>query len=252
MSRPTTASSTTSSSEHVAFAPPTVGSSRDPPLQPPRPMFFLDRKVHSVEEVSRDPFDTPAHSAPGTPRSQRDNPFSPPGSVIGMSIGGQGHISHGSRLQSSVSLQSSLRSTTDASVTALRPQLGVPRDSFMSPPAMSRRATAFDANTASRMSVAGPRSKRLRSSMLTSSPLKPWIGDKDTYMRVAYWLTYAVALVGVGVSIAQCFISWRNVKRVGNLCLIMEDNFDTFDTDYTWTHDVDMGGFGYVQSALSV
>lgn len=221
-------------------------------------MFFIDRKLEKVddgvEEVSRDPFRTPDGSVPGTPGSQRDNPFSPPGSVVNMSLDGQGHISQSSRMQSRVSIHSSLRSATDVatnSVNASRSRVSTLRDSFMSPPAMPRRATVFEANAASRMSVAGPRSKRLRSSMLTDDPHKPWIGETDKYMRIAYWLTYAVALLGIGASVAQCYVSWRNVKRVGNLCLIMEDNFETFDTGYTWTHEVDMGGFGYVRSALS-
>ena len=38
----------------------------------------------------------------------------------------------------------------------------------------------------------------------------------------------------------------RNVQKLGNLCLVMEDNFDTLDLQNTWTRDVNLGGFGYV------
>ena len=70
------------------------------------------------------------------------------------------------------------------------------------------------------------------------------MSEKDVYNRIAYWLTYAIALLGIGGSIARCYTAWLDVPRVGNLCLIMEDNFDTFDTEYTWTREVDMSGVG--------
>jgi len=230
-------------------------SSGDRVLQPPKPLFFIDKKSDGVEEERRDPFRTPDSSVPGTPRTQIDNPFSPPASVISMSIDNPaGGIAAHSRMQSRVSVNSSMRSNPDLPSTSgagsgSRPPLGRTgstqfRDSFMSPPVLSRRATGFETNVASRLSVAAPRSKRMRSSMLTSKIEKPWIGEKDVYGRIAYWLTYAVALIGIGGSIARCYTAWRDVPRVGNLCLIMEDNFDKFDTQYTWTQEVDMGGFG--------
>ena len=80
--------------------------------------------------------------------------------------------------------------------------------------------------------------------MLTGTIEKPWIKEKDVYSRVAYFLTYGVALLGVAGSAIQCYFGWKNVPRIGNLCLVMEDNFDTFDTQYTWTQEVDMSGFG--------
>lgn len=251
---PSTASSASSSSEAVATLPPTTGATRDPPLAPPRPLFFIDKKGDGVEEERRDPFRTPDGSAPPTPGSQRDNPFSPPGSVISMSIDGQGpgSVLH-SRVQSRVSVNSSLRSNPDLPATsASRPTLASHksqvqfRDSFMSPPAMARRTTGYETNVASRLSLSAPRSKRFKSSMLSGTIEKPWVGQKDVYGRLAYWITYAVAMLGIAGSVLRCYFAWKDVPRVGNLCLIMEDNFDTFDTEYTWTHDVDMGGFGCV------
>ncbi|KIP01697.1 glycoside hydrolase family 16 protein [Phlebiopsis gigantea 11061_1 CR5-6] len=80
--------------------------------------------------------------------------------------------------------------------------------------------------------------------MLTGEIAKPWVGERDVYARVAYFLTYLVAFLGIAGSVLRCYFAWKDVPRVGNLCLIMEDNFDTFDTAYTWTHEVDMSGFG--------
>ncbi|KAI0338483.1 concanavalin A-like lectin/glucanase [Trametopsis cervina] len=84
----------------------------------------------------------------------------------------------------------------------------------------------------------------MRSSLLTSPVPKPWIGERDVYGRIAYLLTYAVALLGVGGSVVRCWTAWRDVPRVGGLCLVMEDNFERLDTEYTWSREVDMGGFG--------
>lgn len=243
-SRPSTTSSASSSTE--AITQPTTGSSRDPPLAPPRPLFFINRRGDNIDEEPRDPFRTPDVSAPGTPGTQAaDNPFSPPGSVISMSLDGpQGTTSAlGSRMQSRVSVNSSLREPRPTLGSRASSQI---RDSFMSPPAMPRRATAFETNAASRLSVAAPRSKRLRSSMLTGEIPKPWVGERDVYARVAYFVTYLVAFLGIAGSVLRCYFAWKDVPRVGNLCLIMEDNFDTFDTAYTWTHEVDMSGFGCV------
>ncbi len=92
--------------------------------------------------------------------------------------------------------------------------------------------------------MAAPKAKRVRSTMLTSKIDKPWIGKKDVYARLSYFLTYGVAFIGAAGSALLCYFGWKNVPRVGNLCLVMEDNFDTFDTKSTWQHEVNMGGFG--------
>lgn len=259
-SPPSTASSASSSSE--AIPPPATGSHRDPPLQPPRPLFFIDKGKGSttdiVEEERRDPFRSPDTSVPPTPApGQQDaNPFSPPASIISVgSVGTLGDSPHitiaaHSRVQSRVSVGSSLRGSSADLPIGPRPGLGSRvssqiRDSFMSPPAMMRRTTAFsESNAASRLSVAAPKSKRMRSSMLVGEIEKPWVGEKDVHGRMAWWITYVVAFIGIAGSVLRCYFAWRDVPRVGNICLIMEDNFDTFDTEYTWQQEVDMGGFG--------
>ena len=65
-------------------------------------------------------------------------------------------------------------------------------------------------------------------------------------MTLAYWIVYFVAFIGIAMGALRCYFAWKDVPRVGNLCLIMEDNFDAFDTDYTWSREIDMSGFGCV------
>ncbi|EMD36047.1 glycoside hydrolase family 16 protein [Gelatoporia subvermispora B] len=268
---PSTASSTASSELSAADRVPasSTGSKRNPPLEPPKPIFFL-RQGASAEDVQRDPFLTPDASVPATPKSVASNPFSAPSSVISFSAEqtlGNTSIAHGHMPQPSsssyssevqlsrpgssrVSVQSALRhSSTDLQVkevrTGMRNRVGQ-RTSMMSPPVLPRRATYFESPTDSRVSVvaARPVAKRARSTLLTGTIEKPWLSEKDVYGRLAYWITYGVAFLGVIGGALRCYFDWRNIQRLGNICLVMDDQFDTFDTDFTWFQEVDMSGYG--------
>ncbi|KAH9946764.1 concanavalin A-like lectin/glucanase domain-containing protein [Amylocystis lapponica] len=224
----------------------------EPSLQPPKPLFFVNQRQPSTEEVRRDPFRTPDASVPGTPKSTASNPFSSPPSVISFSadqpLPGTGSAQPNNaapilpRIPSSrVSTLSALRHSSHDEYDGVRetPRTSQIRASFMAPPAMSRRTTMFES------SELIPRAaKRQRSTMLMGPIEKPWTQEKDIYVRISYWLTYAVAMIGVVGGALRCYFEWRNVPRIGNLCLVMQDDFDTFDTQNTWTQEVDMGGFG--------
>ena len=115
----------------------------------------------------------------------------------------------------------------------------------MSPPAMPKRATVMESDATNSGTLAPLRgSKRQRSTMLTGEVEKPWVTDKDFYEKLSFWVTYAVAILGIAGGIVRVYFAWVQTPRVGNLCLVMEDNFDTFDTKYTWYHEVDMSGYG--------
>ncbi|OSX63056.1 glycoside hydrolase family 16 protein [Postia placenta MAD-698-R-SB12] len=114
------------------------------------------------------------------------------------------------------------------------------RGSFTPPPAFPKRTTPYGNDEVNvRVSV-----KRARSTMLTGPLEKPWIGEKDTYSRVSYWVTWVVAFLGIAGGAVRCYFGWKEVPRVGNLCLVMQDDFNTFDLENTWTREVQMGGFG--------
>lgn len=112
----------------------------------------------------------------------------------------------------------------------------------MSPPAMPKRATVLELDSSGALPV--PRSKRPRSTMLTGEVVKPWVTDRDFYERLSYWVTYAVAMLGIIGAILRVYFQWVQTPTVGNLCLVMDDQFETFDTKYTWLQEVDMSGFG--------
>ncbi len=245
------------------------------PIQPLSPL--------PTEDMRQDPFRTPDPSMPATPRSGVSNPFSPPASVVNLSseqnmqgvhqpsesVGSlpyfpfphfpQPMSAPGSRPHtgaSRVSVQSSLRnSATDLHVheTARGTMPGTRsrrnshvRSSYMSPPALQKRATVVVEGEGGAGAAVQPirSAKRFRSSMLVGEVSKPWITEKDIYERLSYYVTYAVAMLGIVGAVIRVYFGYVQTPRVGNLCLIMEDNFDTFDTQYTWFQEVDMSGFG--------
>jgi len=82
---------------------------------------------------------------------------------------------------------------------------------------------------------------------------KPWLTERpDGRTRASRWVTLLMLFFGALVAGLLC---WMGYKDAGNtminpkeLCLLMEDTFDTLDVDNggTWTRDVEMSGFGCV------
>ena len=68
--------------------------------------------------------------------------------------------------------------------------------------------------------------------------------EKDRMATLSHWVVYFVAFLGIAGGAIRCYFTWKQTLHLGNLCLVMEDNFDTFDTQNTWTHEVSMSGFG--------
>ena len=52
-------------------------------------------------------------------------------------------------------------------------------------------------------------------------------------------------LLGLVLSGLVCFTGAKSVKFVGNVCLVLDEDFSsTTLNDKIWVHEVDMGGFG--------
>lgn len=78
---------------------------------------------------------------------------------------------------------------------------------------------------------------------------KPWLKTKDPTMKLAYYLTYGVMLLGIATGAARAFLGWRSVPvMTGNLCPVMDENFDSedgiFGDNGKFFREVDMSGFG--------
>jgi len=92
----------------------------------------------------------------------------------------------------------------------------------------------------------------MRSTLLDdpSTIEKPWVSKKDPYARVAYFVTYGVAFLGIVASALRCYFGYKSVPMItGNLCMVLDEEFDT-DTDTVfgsggnWFREIELGGFG--------
>ena len=79
-----------------------------------------------------------------------------------------------------------------------------------------------------------------------SNDEKPWLKERDCRDRASWWLTFLVMLLGVGAGVAVCFFNFRDVKllRDADLCMVLNENFDSLDLNNRWTRDVELSGFG--------
>ncbi|KAF9005039.1 concanavalin A-like lectin/glucanase domain-containing protein [Cyathus striatus] len=198
------------------------------------------------------------------------NPFSPPGSVYNVDTNAPStpaaHAQTYSFLDSASPARNGITSvstsvadlsrvsssyfgsrpgTSDYGVSG-RPSSARLRESFASP--KPRPLTMY---TSAQPSTVKIQRERLKSTMITSleSIEKPWISSRDPYARIAYFVTYTVVLLGIALGAIRCFFGWRDVALMsGNLCMVMEENFDSedgvFGDNGKFFREVDMSGFG--------
>ncbi|TFK84665.1 glycoside hydrolase family 16 protein [Polyporus arcularius HHB13444] len=236
MPAPNLPSSSSSSASSSSSSSPRPSTSAEHSSDAHQTGFFIPDHAEpdSPGDESRDPFSTPSASLPSSPK---------PASVV--SFSGFADRPLNKRYDSRVSVQSALRkSTTDieelGASSSARSQA---RNSFM-PPRLMRPALPTSPKATSRMSTMSRVRKPMRSTMLTGAIEKPWLSQKDKMAILSHWVVYLIALLGIAGGAIRCYFTWKTTLRLGNLCLVMEDNFDTFDTENTWTHEVSMSGFG--------
>jgi hypothetical protein len=75
---------------------------------------------------------------------------------------------------------------------------------------------------------------------------KPWMTKKEPRQRISYWLTLSMVVIGIACSAIVIYFGWIGVRQIKDdqLCLVLEDNFNSLDLTSTWTRDVELGGFG--------
>ncbi|KAI0763979.1 concanavalin A-like lectin/glucanase [Trametes elegans] len=75
---------------------------------------------------------------------------------------------------------------------------------------------------------------------------KPWLKKRDCRERASYWLTVVAMFLGIAGAAVLCFFGYNSVELLkdSDLCLVLDENFDTLDLDNTWKRDVELGGFG--------
>lgn len=206
-----------------------------PSEQEQRPAIVRNSSDDSVQEIAVSTV-TPPSSQPVTPRTVYQRSHLPNVAT---------NFSPGTRSAAQSGYFTGDASEQSSIAEANRPGTGISvnsafaRDSFMSPPV--RPTTIYH----SLLATKPPPKATKPSTMLTSEIEKPWKSKNSSQMRVAYWITYATAVFGIAAGALRCFFGWRSVPRLGNLCQVMEEEFETLNVDI-WSHDIDLGGFGCV------
>ncbi|PIL27287.1 hypothetical protein GSI_10434 [Ganoderma sinense ZZ0214-1] len=75
---------------------------------------------------------------------------------------------------------------------------------------------------------------------------KPWLRQRDWRDRASWWVTFAMIVLGAGAAGVLCFFGWNSVQMLtdADLCMVLDENFDSLDLQNTWSPDVELGGFG--------
>ncbi|KAF8129016.1 glycoside hydrolase family 16 protein [Boletus edulis] len=212
--------------------------------------FFIGEERHSDRLGDQR---TPSTSSPSVSRPSTAGTNGPFSSPAGKNIDPSSRV-HVPEIPSRVSIAARVDIPRVASYYGSRPS-NLPsrnssglrvRESFAAPP--SRPLTA----NSTVPSLTQKRATRMRSTLLDdpSTIEKPWISKKDPYGRVAYFLTYGVAFLGILASAARCYFGYKSVPTIkGNLCMVLDEEFNT-DTDTifgsggNWFREIELGGFG--------
>ncbi|RYP71566.1 hypothetical protein DL771_004692 [Monosporascus sp. 5C6A] len=111
------------------------------------------------------------------------------------------------------------------------------------PQTISRPASSFDSSSALGRSVETRGQRYFHSRRIKKGEVeKPWLDKKDPKEKWVTILPIIGILIGLGLS---GFLVWDGINSVvkHNYCLVLDDNFATFNTD-VWTKEVQVGGYG--------
>lgn len=129
--------------------------------------------------------------------------------------------------------------------------------SFAPPPAPWMRTESWhdsqiSVSSGARGGTLTPRKRSALPSTLVKEPIeKPWLKKNDPWERVSWWMVVVLFFLGVAGSAVLCFFAYKDIPRLGNICLVMSDDFNGLDTN-TWTRDVELGGLRTGDFAMCV
>jgi hypothetical protein len=80
---------------------------------------------------------------------------------------------------------------------------------------------------------------------LDNNPLeKPWMKKKDPRATISWWLTVSMTFLGAVGGALMCLFGVRDLKFVGDVCIVLDEDFSSGLDENIWLREVDMSGFG--------
>ena len=63
-------------------------------------------------------------------------------------------------------------------------------------------------------------------------------------------LTISIIIFGALLSVLHCYLGYKKINFIGNVCLIMDEDFSNGLDHSRWQANISMGGFGFVTNFI--
>jgi len=88
------------------------------------------------------------------------------------------------------------------------------------------------------------RRERTFTSNLVKEPInKPWLEKPDPWLKRARYFFLFFMAWGILGGMAYIYFGYKSVPHLGDICLVFDDEFDSFNTT-AWTREVELSGWG--------
>jgi hypothetical protein len=96
-----------------------------------------------------------------------------------------------------------------------------------------------------------PKKRPPHPSALLKGPIeKPWLTKKDPWATASWWITAGLFFLGVVGSAILIFVGVSTTPKLGKICQVMHDDFNSLDTSL-WQLESELGGFGNGQFEMT-
>ncbi len=105
----------------------------------------------------------------------------------------------------------------------------------------SAGSTVASPNASTQMLIPKYIAPRRKSTALTEEAMqqleKPWLGKRDVREYISWVLTWSMMLFCAGAAAVMCLLDARKVQMMGDLCLVLHDDFDNGLNRDIWFHE---------------
>lgn len=79
---------------------------------------------------------------------------------------------------------------------------------------------------------------------------KPWLSKREPLAKTGRALTISIIIFGALLSVLHCYLGYKKINFIGNVCLIMDEDFSNGLDHSRWQANISMGGFGFVTNYI--